>query len=334
MKVQFRSPTSQNQSLKHISDAAFTAILLWHFSSWRPSFKIDRAAIRELLGFGSSVFGSQTLGYWVRHIDYLLIGRVLGTVALGIYNRAFLVMLFPTTTIARVLRRVLFASLSQIQNDKQRVKRIFLKTTRVVALLTFPLMLGLFVTVEPFVLTVFGEQWSEMIPVLRILALAGMIQSIDNLNVNLFQSQGKANLQFRLEIFLNTTFILAIVVGLRWGIVGVAVGYTIATVVTTVPFFYFAGKLVHISLLETVRNLAGIFSCAFVMATAVWVLGLYLPTTWPNWLHLMVLVCFGGLSYAVLIHIMRLQAYQDILELVTHYLPPLRIKLLSRKATS
>lgn len=294
-----------------------TAVLLWVLSDWRPSLLFRWTAVKDLLGFSMSLFGTKVLNYWVRNIDYLLIGRFLGTDPLGVYNKAYDVMLFPLASVSRVFSRVMFPSMSIIQENKRRVANLYLQMTRAIALITFPMMLGLFVTVEPFVMAVFGAKWTGMIPVLRVLSLVGMTQSIGTLNGNLYLSQGKADLQLKVGLVLRTVAILGIVIGLQWGIVGVAIGYAIASFINSYPSFYFAGRLVNLTYWELLRNLSGVFGCAVVMAILVLAVGLLLPATWPQWVHLAVQVLSGMVAYLSFIHLFKLQAYQEVRALIS-----------------
>ncbi len=300
--------------------SSVTAILLWKFSNWYPSFTFKWHAVQDLLGFSMNLFGTQLLNYWVRNIDYVLIGKFLGTNPLGVYNRAYDLMLFPLNNVSRVLSRVMFPSFSIIQEDKKRVKNIFLKVTRTIALVTFPLMLGLFVTVDVFVITLYGTKWVEMIPILRILCLVGLMQSIGTLNGNLYLSQGRADLQFRVSLVVKIIGITGIVIGLKWGIIGVAIGYAITSVINAYPAFYFAGRLVNLTYWELLKNLAGIFICALFMAILVAGLGLMLPSTFPHWAMLLVQACCGIIIYVFLIHIFKLQAYHEIYHLIRQQL--------------
>lgn len=293
-----------------------TAMLLWKLSPWRPNFKFNWRAVRELLGFSTSLLGTQMLNYWVRNIDNLLIGRFLGSDPLGAYSRAYSVMLLPLTNISRVLSRVMFPAFSIIQEDKRRVRNMYLRMTRTIALFTFPLMLGLFVTVDPFVITVFGQQWAEMIPILQVLCLLGVTQSIGTLNGNLYLSQGRADLQFKVGLFLKANAILGIVIGLHWGVVGVAIGYTISSFINSYPSFFFAGRLLDLTFSELLRNLSSTFACATAMAISVYALGLLLPAHWPHWPCLVVEVLFGVLVYIFLIHFFKVQAYIETIELL------------------
>ena len=126
------------------------------------------------------VVGGNSLNYWIRNADNLLIGKVLGTTELGLYTRAYTVMLLPLSQISGVLSRVMFPTLASIQGDRARSRQIYLRAISAIALFTFPSMLGLLVVADDFVLVVFGSKWSEMIPVLRVLCIVGHAARCDD----------------------------------------------------------------------------------------------------------------------------------------------------------
>lgn len=303
-------------AIQTVTISAITAILLWLLNDWRPKFVFKWSGVKDLLGFSSNLLGTNTLNYWARNIDYILIGRYLGSYPLGIYNRAYMVMLFPLQNVTRVIARVMFPSFSLIQDDKERIKKLHLRLTRIVALFTFPMMLGIFVTVEAFVLTIFGEKWVAMIPVLRILSLVGLVQSIIGLNGYIYLSQGKADLQFRLGLVFKSVVILGILIGLRWNIIGVAIGYAFAMLINLYPNVYFSGRLINLSFWELMVNLSGVYICAFIMAIIVAICGLFLPSSLSSWLVLMIQVSLGGCVYIFILHLFKIKAYQDIQELL------------------
>lgn len=292
--------------------SGITALLLWVLTRWRPRVYFRWTAVKDLLGFSTSMLGTDLLNYWVRNIDYLLIGRFLGTNPLGVYNRAYSIMLFPLTNVSRVFARVMFPSFSIIQDDRERIRRIYLKITRSIALLTFPMMLGLFVEVEPFVMAVFGPKWIDMIQLLRVFCIVGMVQSIVTLNGNLYLSQGRADLQLKVGFILRLILIAGIVVGLRWGIFGVTIGYGLASLINMYPNIYFAGKLVGVTFSDLIRNLLPVLTCSILMAFLMWCSALLIPNSWSYWTQLVIQTSLGLVSYFMLLKVMRVLAYQDL----------------------
>jgi len=292
------------------------SIMLWYMNDWRPQFRFSWTKVKELLHFSLNLLGTETFGYWTRNLDNLLIGKYLSSSALGIYGQAYRILLFPVSNISGVLSQVFFPSFSKIQDETNRIKKYHLKLTRSVALVTFPLMMGLLGTAEPFVLTFFGYQWEGMIPILQVFSILGINQSIMALNGNLYLSQGRADLQFKIGVILRIVIIAGIVLGLQWGILGVAIGYAIASIINIYPNFYFAGGLVNLSFSELAKNLAPVFAISSSMLGIIIAVKWFLLSTFENWLQLLILVGTGGFSYLLMIIIFKLKAYHELKDLL------------------
>ena len=292
-----------------------TSVAMWPMSSWRPSFELDRSALRELFGFTGGVLGSNLVSYTTRNVDNLLIGRFLSPRELGIYARCYSFMMFPLTKIVSVIGNVMFPSLSRLQGDRARVKRAYLRTIAVISLITFPLMLGLFVVADDFVLAAFGPPWMDMVPVLRILSLLGLVQSIGTTVGWIFLSQGRSGLQLKWALIGTPAVLGGIVIGvLLDSVVAVAAGYAIASAVFTWPLFAIPGRLIDMRVREVGRALAPTFACAVGMAAAVGAARLALPDLGPT-PRLAVLVTVGAAAYAALLQLTPVPAYRELREL-------------------
>lgn len=289
------------------------ATLIWWYSSWRPRRLFSRQAISELFRFSIGIAGGNALNYWIRNADNLLIGKFLGSTELGLYSRAYMVMLLPLSQLTFVLTQVMFPALSSIQGDKERSKRIYLRAVGAIALLTFPTMLGLLVVAEDFVLTLFGPNWAEMIPVLQVLCVVGMLQSVNSTVGWVYNSQGRSDMQFWWILFVGILTFAAIGIGIRWGIFGVAVAYATRVFSTSWLNYSIPGRLIGMSVAEVIKTvyLPLLFSVA--MASLVAIVGLIIPDAWSNPIRLLVLVALGFSSYAGLVHWCRVPAYTDLL---------------------
>ena len=293
------------------------SIALWWRSHWRPHLSFDRSAVSDLWGFSSNLLGFSVVNYWTRNADNLLIGRFLGSVSLGVYTRAYSTMLMPLGQVPNVLGRVMFPALSRVQHDKIRVKRIYLRSIAMIALVTFPLMLGLFVVADDFVLALYGEKWSGVTQVLRVLCIVGMIQSLVSTVGWIYRSQGRTDWMFRWGLFVGSLGIFSFVIGIYLGTVeAVALCYAIVNVILLYWNIAIPGRLIDMRFQEAVRTVSGIFGCTFIMAGAVWMLGQVLPNNWSHWAYLVVQSLFGVLVYGVLIHLFRIQAYAELRTLV------------------
>ena len=297
--------------------SSVASFVFWWQSNWRPNFLFDKKAISELLGFSSNLLGYSIVNYWARSADNLLVGRFLGSGSLGIYTRAYSTMLMPLSQVANVLGQVMFPALSRMQHDKKRVKRIYLHSIAMIALVTFPMMMGLLVVAEDFVLALYSAKWSDVTSVLRILCLVGMIQSIVGTVGWIYQSQGRTDWMFRWGLFVSVLGITSFVIGVYLGSVeAVALCYAILNVFLLYWNFAIPGRLIDLRFREVLGAVAGILACTLIMAGTVWVFGQVLPDNWPHWVYLVLQSLFGVLVYGALINLLKIQAYDELRNLL------------------
>lgn len=297
--------------------AAATSLLALAFADWRPSLQFSAAAVRELIGYSSNLVGFGVVNYWARNADQLLIGKFLGSFSLGVYSRAYTLMLLPISEVISVLGNVMFPALSSIQQDKARVKSIYLRAMPVIGLIAFPMMLGLLVVAEPFVLTLFGERWIAVAPLLRILCIVGVIQSMCSPTGWIYTSQGRTDWMFRWGIGGSGTLILGIVVGVLQGTAqAVALCYLLANVLICYPCIAIPGRLIGLRFSEVARAVRGPLACAILMAVVVWGAGRLLPTSWAPVARLASLVALGVVSYSALVLGARLAVVAELRDLL------------------
>ena len=111
------------------------------------------------MAFSLNLTGFNVFNYFARNADNFLIGRYLGAQDLGYYDLAYRLMLYPLQAISAVIGRVMFPLYSRMQDDLEKFRNIYLSIAWAIALVSFPMMLGLMVVAEPLVLIVFGKQW-------------------------------------------------------------------------------------------------------------------------------------------------------------------------------
>jgi len=284
-----------------------TTALLWMSSDWRPKAFFRWQEVMSVSRFSLNLTGFNIFNYFSRNADYILIGRFLGAQSLGYYTMAYRIMLYPIQAISAVVGRVMFPAYSQIREDETRFRRIYLKVVGTIALITFPMMIGLWGLADQFLLTVLGAQWKPVILLILVLAPIGLMQSIITTVGTIYQAKGRTDLLFRVGMITSSLVILAFVIGLRWGIVGVAAAYAIATVVCLYPNFAIPFHLIGLRFSEFGRIMTPIFLMSLAMLALIKV-GLFgmgrIGLTEP-WVQLAVGVLLGGSSY--LIFVLRFQ---------------------------
>lgn len=256
--------------------STITVVLLWSLSEWRPRFLFQWNRVKELLGFSLNLQGAQLINYFNRNLDNLLIGKFLGSSALGYYDRAYQLMLLPLSNISGVLSRVLFPALSAIQDDLRRVRQVYMQATRYISVVTFPLMLGLLVVAPEFIRVVFGAKWERSIFLLQVLCIIGMLQSVVTTVAWIYLSQGRTDVQLKWNLFSVTIVATSFITGVRWSVEGVAIAYAVASFLLTFPCFYIPFRLIKLPMGVFFRNFILTFTTSLAMAVIVFGCRFYL----------------------------------------------------------
>jgi O-antigen/teichoic acid export membrane protein len=205
----------------------------------KPKLIFSFINIKSYLNFGLYQTGQSTLNYFNSQFDILLIGKLLGTEALGVYSIVKQLAMRPAQVINPILTRVTFPILAKLQNDLPALKDVYLKTMYYISLINFPIYLMIAILSEPIVLILFGDSWKEAIPLLRILAIYFMFRSIGNPMGSLVMATGKVSLEFWWNVVMFTLFPIAIYIGSYWNIVGIAYSLLFTIVITLIPMWYF-----------------------------------------------------------------------------------------------
>ncbi len=297
-------------------------ILLYRATGWRPRFVFSRTKFRDLWSFGGKLQLSSLFTYMVRNIDNLLVGRYLGATALGFYAFGYTVFLAPLNDLG-LLNRVMFSALSRIQDDETRMKRGFLRATEYATMIVLPMMVGLSLVAPLVVEVLFGAKWLPSVPIIRLLSLAGFFQLIMTFGPITLQAAGRPDLRLQLAVLSALLYLPAFVVGLQWGIVGVAAGYLVATLVMFPILYRFVSRLMGLTFREMRRAVsASVVACtamAAVVAPAMWALGGIAGV--PKIVLLAALVTLGAVVYAGITWAIQRQAVLGLLRTIREAAP-------------
>jgi O-antigen/teichoic acid export membrane protein len=283
---------------QQLAIALTSTTLIWIVSPWRPQLRFSRASLRNLGGFSANVFGQRLLYYLHRHADNLLIGRFLGASALGVYTVAYNVMLVPFSRIAGPIQEVLFPAFSRMQDDPQRIAGLWVRATRVVGAVSVPALVGLVIVAPDFVDTVLGRRWSEAAPLIQVLAWVGLLQSLQTINSNILQALDRTATLLRFSVVFFAVHLAGFVIGLQWGVLGVAVAYAVTSTLVEPLYMWLTARVLRVSPLIMVWGLAGVIQATVVMAGCLVAVRLALEHANVQPDHrLFVAIAVGALSY-------------------------------------
>ncbi|HEX9822739.1 MAG TPA: lipopolysaccharide biosynthesis protein [Methylomirabilota bacterium] len=240
----------------YLVNAACAAGGCWIAHSWRPSWPRRGAGIRPMLRFGGALTAGNVLNYVARNLDNILIGRVWGPEPLGLYSRAYALMMLPLNQFNAPVSSVAIPALSRVQNDPARFRAVFLQALSAVAFCGIPLFLAVAVLSRDIVEILFGERWLEAAPIVTVLALAGAVQPLTHATGWVYVALGRAARMARWAGVSTGVLALSFVGGLPWGPLGVAIGYAVGVYALAFPAIVAACHESPISPLMFVRAAA------------------------------------------------------------------------------
>ena len=239
----------------------------------RPRFRASKDALHDVWRMGIAVLGTQFSNYVHRNADYVTVGRFLGAKPLGFYSLSYRTMMIPVQNLGQVVNRVAFPLYARIQDDRPRIGRQFLRSSRIIALLAFPLMALVAVSAPVGVPVVFGESWRPAVLTMQILAVTGARQSLQTMVGPVLLACGRADWELRFTVVSTLAYVASFLIGVEWGIEGVAAAYTITGLAATPVLVSLAGRLTGLHLRDwLVALVPSVAGCAALVAAYVAVL--------------------------------------------------------------
>lgn len=214
---------------------------------WRPSLAANRRAFQQLWHYSAGLIGFNSVNYWVRNADNLLVGRYVGPAALGYYNRSYGLMLLPVTQVSQVVGRVVFPALSRVSDDAERLRNAYRTAVRVLVAGITPVVLALVAVAPAFVHVVYGSKWAPMVPLLQLLCLSGPPQTVAVTVGWLYQAIGRTREMFIAGTGFAAATVVAFGIGIHWGAKGVAAAWLIRCWVLLPIIVWAATRLVELS---------------------------------------------------------------------------------------
>lgn len=200
-----------------ITQAALSSLLfLWiglkHYH--KPSLVYRHSELEGFYGFGMYQMGERSINYISANADKILIGKLVGINAVGFYNLAWQLIIFPLSKINPIINKVAFPVYSKVQNDSATLNRYYTLNVKLLSLVTMPLVAFLMFFSNEVVGLVFGEGWDTTASLLPILALVGILRALGNPGGALILAKGRADVGFWWNIGWAITIVVALTIGL------------------------------------------------------------------------------------------------------------------------
>ncbi len=263
----------------------------------RIPLRLRFAELLPYARFGGFQLGERLLNLTSVNLDKLIVGGVLGTHALGIYNIAYQLMARPLQVISPVLTRVAFPIFAMTQNDDERLRRGYTRLIGIATTIGFPVYCGAIAVATPLFRVLFGTQWDSAVPVFRWLCVMGMLWTLSNPIGTLLLAKGRADWGLYFNVAAVGSYSAAILIGARSGVLGVVIAMIVVSLVFLVPLEFWARwRLVGLRPLPFVAAFGRPLYMSLAMMLAVLLVLRSLPG-WPAAVQLGIGAAVGVLVY-------------------------------------
>lgn len=312
---------------QNLANGIAAAVVLWSTSDWRPGFGFSKKYFKELFSFGISIVGNNILTFFTRRSDDFLIGYFLGPVMLGYYTIGYRLLLVIIRLVTGIINSVAFPTFSRLQDNLERMRNAFYQVTQYTSLLAIPAFIGLAVLAPEIVPVFFGEQWMPSVPVMQILAMIGILQSVLFFNGSVMKATGKPNWYLGIMLLTAICSIIGFLITVQWGIYAVAASFVIAGYLVAPVSYYVLHKLINIDLKTYLLQFAAPLMASLLMAAVIIGLKyLFRDMEINKYLELIIYVAVGAITYLIAISLLAKDLSRQVLELLKLVVPQSRFR--------
>ena len=279
-----------------ILGALASVVLVWIILPWRPRLTLNKKIIASLLKFSRSIIGGDILTVVIDSLDYIIVGRLFGLAQLSVYTLAYRLPEMLVIGNLWVLGAVIFPTFSSIQDRPDEMRRGFLTSVRLIALIIVPICLGLVIAADPIVRVLFGNQWLDVIPLLRVLAIYAWVYSLGYHIGDFYKAIGRPDILLKLTIFTLIILAPAMLIGSRFGLLGIAWGHLIAVLIRRIVSLRIATRFIDVSFVDIISELKPSLQGGLLMAPITLTV-LILTAAINPVLQLVLVVVSGAISY-------------------------------------
>ena len=235
--------------------SAVNALLFARATRWTPRLAYDPGITRRLGSYGIKTTLVNIILHFRDQTANFIIGRQFGAASLGLYNKGDSLAAMPMETLARSLYPPVFRALAKVQQDLNESQYIFLRSSALLAVYAWPLFTGLIWLAAPFVEVVYSAKWLGAVLPLQILACRGYLRTLGNLSGAVSAARNRLGREIWIQLEGLAILAIACLIGVHWGLTGVAVGVACAWAYSSLRMALFAAAVLRVRARRLVRGL-------------------------------------------------------------------------------
>jgi PST family polysaccharide transporter len=284
-------------ALMMVATAAVSTIGFWLFCGWRPSSPRRRANIGAMLAFGSNLAGFNVINYMARNIDQVLIGRVWGGGELGAYERASRLLHISLKLVYTPVSHVAIPVLSRLQHSPQLYREYYLKALYPLAFVMMPAAAFMSAMASDLIQVLMGSQWDQTGAILSALGILGLLFPVSNTLGWHYIASGTTNRMLRWGLFDSAAVVTAVIVGVPYGGLGVAVAFSTARVLLFLPGIWYATRTVPLGVSDILKTIRVPLPSSVIIGTLLYLSRQTILAGFDTWSRLLIAFVAAAVSY-------------------------------------
>lgn len=289
-----------------------STIQLWIYSKWSPGLIFNKTKFYAHLNFGYKLTLAGLLDTIFNNIYLIIIGKYFSAAQVGFYTRAETMKQLPVSNISNALSKVTYPLFSSIQDDLERLKRVYKQLMQMVIFIIAPVLILMAVLAEPTFRFLFTEKWLPAVPYFQILCITGILYPIHAYNLNILNVKGRSDLFLKLEVIKKIVIVITILIAIRYGIIALLYGQVFTSIVAFLINTHYTGKLINYNAWEQAKDVLPAIILSMIAGSVTWLGDYYQFGNYSDLIRILIGGFLGTLVYIGLAYLFRFRSLNDL----------------------
>ena len=302
-------------------NSAFDTVVLWFTVRWRPQFIFSISRLKGLLKYSWKIFVSKLIDTVWNDIRQLIIGKKYTSSDLAFYNRGKQIPSMLTNSINSSIDSVLFPVMSNMQHNKDDLKKFARRAISLSSFIIWPMMVGMGVCAQQLIVVLLTEKWLEAVPYLQICCIVYLMYPMFTTNLNIIKSLGYSNIVLKIEIMKKSVDAVLLIISSFISVKAIAISTILGMVFSVVLHAFYSGKLIGYGVAEQIKDSLPYAGLSLIMGLIVLLMDYLLG---PGILTLCAEIIVGAIVYFLLSYYFKLESFAYYKSMITKMIKRIR----------
>lgn len=299
--------------IQTLTYSSANSILTLLFVRWIPKLSFSIDSFKRLFSFSSKILAASIISTIYDNAYPLVIGKRFTAADVGLYSRAGQFPGVANSTISGALTRVAFPMLSKIQDDDNRLLRVYEKYVQLACYIIFPILMGLCGCARPLISLLLTDKWVECVPLMQILCFGTITNGITKINLNLLYVKGRSDLVLRLEILKKSIAFGILFLSMLFNLKIMCIGQVIYANIALYLNTYYTKDILGYGFRDQIKSVFPYFSLSLIILAESLLIAFMIKN---NLISLIVAIVICSATYILLSKKTKIYAYNESIYLI------------------